>query len=698
MAKNRKPSINEAPDEQKLKSIQIKRLGSMADVEREEIHGLTIAQASERLKWRIDPELFLFRKVCGKVVKRDPVTGAEHPVPFATVYVEDTDCHFIGYFPSPWPWGWFFPLHCHREIIATTKTDKCGNFCVWVPRFDIDWILAWRKKRICFPTIFRRPSLGDLLSRIRPPVAGPWPPIPGPDPGPLHTLTALPLSSLEAVAGSAAARLARNFAGTARAFGAPADAAEAHLNARAIETELPPPLPAEFRKVLAGQGDVVAAKGASGIEGIRSAVAMRLGLDPATKELADFHPQRFIGPFMRCYDILLPEWQLILDVPDITFRVTQDTNGDGVEENIYSEKFFDVRWNAGAIPDVKLIASPSARESHVCETAPVPCGNVPAIVLAGLMPVENASYYDADSGYALRPNRPSTAATNPDCPSIPNPPRTQAQTPFCGVLNLFGCVNVGGAKYYRALLSTDGGSTFSTITGLSWNLFHTDGSPFTVTSDADGWYRVLPELLSTDPDYLWPEGIVLEWPTPYLGKSILKIETGDGDKNHLAYSKPVAIQSDNTYPTVLFTTLAWKFVGEPDTALRDLLGIPCPTIHRGATPRDIEVLYEVSVSAHHLRDACIGTSGCGSGSFVHKSGATGHWHNSGSDNSVFFSARYTLGSSALEGSYIFDCHANSRAMNPDGQDGGNLVPPDWFEDVVYIYTNPYLAVAIVNED
>jgi hypothetical protein len=698
MAKIKKSSIQEAPDQRKLKALQVKRLINFADVDQKEIEGLTIAQAAERLKWKVDPDLFLFRKICGKVVKKDPLTGVEYPIPFATVYVEDTDCHFVSFFPKPWPWGWFFPLHCHRETIGSTKTDQCGSFCVWIPRFDIDWILEWRKKRICFPWIFQRPSIADLLSKIQPPEAGPWPPIPWPDPGPLHTLTALSHASVEAVAGAAAGKVARRLAQIAQIFGAPTGEAIKDLNARAFETELPPPLPDEFHKVLAGHHDVVAAKGASPISGIRAAVAMRLGLDPATKELAQFDPQRFIGPFSRCYDILVPEWQLILDVPDITFRVTQDTNNDGLEENIYSESFFDVRWNAGPLPDVKLIASASAKESHVCETPTVPCGNVPALVLAGLMPIENVSYFDASTGYALRPNRPSTAASNPDCPLNPNPPRIQAQTPFCGVLNFFGCVNVGGAKFYRLLLSTDGGTTFSAITGLSWNLFHTNGTPFAVTADSNGWYAVLPDLPASDPNYLWPEGLVLEWPTPLLGQSVLKIETSNAAKNHIAYSKPVGIQSDNTYPTVLFTNLAWKFVGEPDTALRNLLGIPCPTIHRGATPKGIEVLFEVSVSAHHLRDACIGTSGCGSGAFVHQSGATSHWHNSGSDNSVFFSTRYTLGSTALEGAYIFDCHANSRAMNPDGQDGGNLIPPDWFEDWVYIYTNPYIAVAVVNED
>ncbi len=108
---------------------------------RRSLAGLTVAEITDKFKWKIDPELLFFRKICGRVVKKDPVTGVEYPVPFATVHVQDTDCSLLWYSPSPWPWGWFFPLFCHREELATVKTDACGNFCVWIPRFEIDWIL-----------------------------------------------------------------------------------------------------------------------------------------------------------------------------------------------------------------------------------------------------------------------------------------------------------------------------------------------------------------------------------------------------------------------------------------------------------------------------------------------------------------------------------------------------------------------------
>ncbi len=56
--------------------------------------------------------------------------------------------------------------------------------------------------------------------------------------------------------------------------------------------------------------------------------------------------RRSFGPFKRCFDVFVPKWVPMLDVPDITFRVLQDTNGDGVEEQVYGEAFFQVRWDA----------------------------------------------------------------------------------------------------------------------------------------------------------------------------------------------------------------------------------------------------------------------------------------------------------------------------------------------------------------
>src|SRR3569833_3753032 len=162
------------PEQKKITALQARRLSALTGLKLADFANHTVAQLAERLKWQIDPALFLFRRICGKVVKKDPITGELYPVPFATVYVEDTDCSLISYFPKGWPWAWHYPYFCTREIIGTAKTDACGNFCVWVPRFDIDWGLRWRHARFCFPSIFRRPEIGDLIPKLPVPVDGSW--------------------------------------------------------------------------------------------------------------------------------------------------------------------------------------------------------------------------------------------------------------------------------------------------------------------------------------------------------------------------------------------------------------------------------------------------------------------------------------------------------------------------------------------
>ena len=153
------------PDRRPLSEVQAKRLAQLARVDAKELVGQSTVDLAKKLRWRLDFELFGFRRVCGRVVKRDPATGNLEGVPGATVHVEDTDCHFLGYFPHGYPWIWFFPFHCHREVIATTTTDHCGRFCVWVPRWEIDWIVRWRRARLCFPKLFR-PRIRDFIEEL----------------------------------------------------------------------------------------------------------------------------------------------------------------------------------------------------------------------------------------------------------------------------------------------------------------------------------------------------------------------------------------------------------------------------------------------------------------------------------------------------------------------------------------------------
>jgi hypothetical protein len=665
-----------APDKRIITKIQAERLASLAKIDAKELIGHSIADLAEKLKWRIDPELFFFRRICGRVVKKDPVTGVDYPVPFATVEVQDTDCGLVAYFPPNWRWGWFYPFHCRREVLATVKTDECGRFCVYIPRFDIDWILRWRRHRVCLPDIFIRPSIKDLVAI--PELDLPVPPRPG------------PLQELPGLKRHIAATLGGVHSVIAEHLQSPSTIGREMLSeefesARAFPTEMQAPVPLEFQKMLSGDDDIVGKKPADPNEAIRASVAKQLGVHH--REIEGFDLNRFIGPFHRCFDIYLPHWQLLLDVPDITFRVTQDTDGDGIEEVIYSEGYFDVRWNSGPIPSVTLVASDKARESRVCDTPNVPCKDVPEILFAGLMPLDNASYFNAVSGYAVRPNRPIP----------PSGPRPLARTPFLGTVQLYGCVNVPKAQFYRVLASTDNGTTFNAITGLSWNIYPIpSGAPHLVTPDADGWYPVL-----SNPAAFHPANLVLEWPTPMLAKTLLKIEVGGAAKNHLQFSGVVAIQSDNTAPTVHFDTLAWKFASEGDSAFglpgRNLL-VPCPTIRRGAVPQDVDIRFVASVTAHHLRDAALTSHGCGGGSFslLTSPADTSHWHETTSDNTALLSGTYRLAAGALEGSYGLGCVARSRAMNPSGGDGGHLVPPDWNYDPVYVRVHPEVDIAVIN--
>src|SRR6185295_11106749 len=445
-----------SPDQLKLTSIQAQRLGALNNIDPKPLVGLTVAQISEKFRFTIDPMLLFFRKICGKVVKKNPITGIEYPVAYATVNVEDTDCSFVGYFPLGSIYTWYFPFNCRREVIGTVKTDKCGNFCVYVPRWDIDWVIRWRKERLCFPIIFNRPTLADILEDviIREPVRFPIPkPGPGPDPGPyLQMDRGQLLSTVEQKLGRDTAKRL-GVALSRLSVGAKTADAASLLEADAFETPLAPPMPAEFRMVDYNSPVTAKASVQLTMDGVRSTLATRLKLDP--KAIANLDLRQYIGPFRRCIDIFVPEWTPIIDVPDITFSVTQDVNGDGVEETIYSEGFFKVRWDAGDLGPVKLIASPIAISIPECgEIIDIPCGNMPAIYRAGRMPVRgDATMYDPVNGYAIRPNRPHPSGNPAD--ALPNP---DAQTPFYGVVPVYGCVDVGTkATQYRILDSFNGG-------------------------------------------------------------------------------------------------------------------------------------------------------------------------------------------------------------------------------------------------
>jgi hypothetical protein len=687
------------PDRVKLTPLQAQRLAGVAGLSAKELTGLTTAEIADKFKFRIDPQILFFRRVCGRVVKKDPVTGVEYPVPFATVHVEDTDCSLLGFFPPFVKWVWFFPFHCHREVIATAKTDACGRFCVWIPRWDIDWVLRFRRRRVCFPIIFERPSIRDVIEElvpVRPPFPFPEPepgpigprPGPGPDPAPFTFDRGRFVQLVEDQIGRGAARRL-SVAQAQTTFGSDDSELLAALDAPAFDQHMPPPLPAELR----GGGP----KGGATLNAdtFRASIAARVKGDAARFDGLDL--RQYIGPFKRCIDVWVAEWTPIVDVPDITFKVTQDTDGDGDEETIYSEGYFQVRWNAGPIGPLTIYANPNARAGLDCDGDTVPCGNTPAIVLAGRMPVVNVpTIYDPVNGYALRPNRPHPSGLFAD--PLPNP---DAAAPFLGAVSLFGCNKTEpGATHYRLVFkySADGGATFtsySPFVGLTWPLFRLDGvgNPewHYPTPDADGWY---PIALPAGPNPFLPQDLLLDWPTYAFanGRYVVKLEVGTGGVASDSSSE-VAFNVDNSLPLGPLT-IEWRKVG--GGAFVPLVP-PCPLVKRGVVPVDLEFRVTLNASADHLRSAQIFAGGCGGGNFVFVGGTTEHWHVSTADNAEVLQAIFRLPAAVLEGTYSFSAHVAGRGFNPNGGDGGHLILPDpWEYNPEPSHIDPHFAFSVIN--
>ncbi len=680
------------PDRRPITELQAKRLEALTGVSAKELVSKSVAEISEKFKWRIDPELLLFRRICGRVIKKDPATGGERPVPFATVHVEDTDCSFLGLFPVEAPWAWFFPLICRREEIGTVVTDECGRFCVYVPRWEVDWILRFRRERICFPDIFIKPSIRDLLEGLRElPVIRP--PKPDGDPPPfLLKDGGMTLRRAEELVGrDVAGRLAALEAGAS--LGTNSTQHLQLLGSKGFAQPLPPPLPSALKRLRPREAQQELGE-AKTLETAQHTLAARLKLD--TKLLAKLDFRRFIGPFWRCFDVIVPEWVPLLDVPDITFRVTQDVDGDGDEETIYSEGFFDVRWNAGPIPDVTLEASSIAVAGVTCDTPEVPCQDIPAIQFVGRLPLVNPPapadpYHDAATGYARRPNRPHPSGNLAD--PLPNP---LAEAPYTRVLQLYGCNHSQGAVYYRLRYSFNGGALVA-FTGLTWPLWRVVGGVLQTmwpAADANGWYPVLP-----DADGWFPPHLLLDWPTGSFqdGLYTVQLELGNAAKAVISTSATVSFRVDNSAPTgPFFTELRWRVAGG---AWSPPLSLICPVVTRptvGGNPVDIEFMVSYQASAAHLRSVQLSGGGCGGGNptLVSALSTAQHWHTNPADNSVANTATFALPGAMPQGAYSFNLFAASRAFNPSGGDSGHLV--DWEYDPVYNYVVPSLPVAVVN--
>ncbi len=691
MARERKPPAKEGPrleypepDGLKVTTRQAAYLSDLSGIASEKLAGKTHSALEDILRFKIDPELLFYRRVCGRVVRAEPGTGVLQGVPNATVHVEDTDCSFLGLFPweGPWSWWWWFwPIFCDREDIATTMTDECGKFCVWIPRWDIDRILRFRKQRICFPEIYR-PNIRDFLDEIRIPVKKPPfpdPPNP-PDPPPFDLLDREVLAQVSERLGGRSLDKLTQFA-ERRSFGQRTDELTELLDEPVFLEPFPPPLNDEKLKQL---------------ETLDLKERLSERFEKPKFDLAELSPIKAIGPFLRCRDVYVAEWEYFSDVPDITFRVTQDVDLDGDEELIYSESFFDVRWNAGPIAPVTLQASPIARPSSICEGPIIPCGNKPAIVTVGLMPLA-ATHHNNGTGHATRVNRPRPGGLFSDAPDYP------AQAPYAGTLQLHGCNHIAGAVYYRLLYSFNG-ATEVPFLGLEWYPPKLTGPPwwYHAVPDAQGWYEVLPEAQLVFPHWL------LNWPTTNgpNGQYDVRLELGNASKNPLAapagFSDPVRFTIDNTQPLAGFSQIRWRTLGGSYLPANTYTWpFVCIVIKRPtATPIQIEVQW--SASAVHFRSARLTAGGCGAGNPT----LTGpmppppletnseHWHEHFLDNNVTRTALYNLPGSLPQGSYSFSIDAYSRAFNPAGDGGGPAT--NWLDDYDYIHANPSVALSVID--
>ena len=695
MTKHEKPRAQLAPDKAPLTASQATALASLTGIDAGKFKGRSVAEISAEYRWQINPNFFLFTKVCGKVVKPNPVTGHQDPVPFATVYADDTVCSLFGLFPVLNPWAWFFPFDCHTEQVGVTTTDPCGNFCFWLPNFMIEYVLRFRIEHVCYLQLFQKPTVASVIAYLQ------GNPI-GPDPGPVEQVNLTPGTALyrkaeQLLGAQLVSQLAK--AAPSNALGSDNTAQKALLAQPAFTTALPPALPKEFRT------PVKNASREQHAAAVRATLANKLGLD--VNQIAGLNPNRYFGPFLRCYDVLVPEWVPIQAVPDVTFRVTQDVNGTGTQEVIYDGGLFDIPWGTGNPSNVTLIASQIATASTTCTTPNVVCEDVPALQYVGLMPLVNPllgeTYIDPVAGYATRPNPPHPGGTFAEAGV---PPST---APYCGTLQLYGCTYIDGAVYYRLRFtytapSTVTPSALTPFTGISWPLYLEVGGVLQEqwpVADANGWYPVI------DPSIGWfPGNMVLEWPTYNYADGLytVQLEIGDGAKNTIATSAAVGFMIDNSIPKVTFFNAIWSFnsdmSGSQSVNVND-----CAAIDRGVTPQDVYIQVSYTATASHLRTVELSSGGCTGGATLYPVATTPaqiaaqlatiqHWYEDAGDNTVSNVATYKIAASLPQGVYSFAVEADSRAFNPAGSDGGPFA--DWNYSPVYIWTVPSFAIAVVN--
>jgi hypothetical protein len=676
------------PAERPLGAIQAARLSALTGLPASEFDGRTTAVLSERLRWATDPGLWLFRRVCGQVVKTDPVTGIELPVPYATVEVFDTVCDYWGFFPEPWPWGWLFPVHCERELLATVTTDACGNFCFWIPAFEIEWILRWREERFCFPEIFTKPSIADLLA-----------PLSGQAAASASVDLAVRLRAGGDL-GSALGPRAGAVLSAARAsagFGDNVSQLAQLLRSPAFTQPMTPPLPS-----------------LPGLDSQASGVEVRPQIDP----------DRFYGPFLRCIDVLVPEWYEFLAVPDVSICVTQ-VLGSG-PQRIY-EGAFDIPWGTNPIPSLTLQASPIAVASQAPCPPPQPDPDLLGFQYVGLLPV-SAPYdaggtFDSSTGFATRVNQPQpTVPPSGGCTcnevDLAVAPTCPATAVFFGELYLYGGVNYPGAEYYRVMWQRAPGSGLPTTppaTAFSlpaplldtWTVPRPFPAPPAVIAPVNpsGWYPISALSAESGPY----TGMLMDWSdTKPDGVYLLTLELADASMTPIPLSPAptLLLVVDGSAPTPVPFIVQWQSTtgvnGPIDptawtTAYPPVSG--CALIDTGGSA--IALQFTTGASSPHLREAWVSVSGCGGVSPVPAmtNPSASQWYTGSTDpsaTSFSFTGVYYLPAGAPAGCYQFELYADTRAFNAAGGTTSDPVHTGWCgNEPNPPGTNPLISVAII---
>lgn len=340
------PGVPDDPGTHNLGERRAERLSALSSVPATELAQLPFTEAIDRLRPLVDRKLLFVRRFGGRVVKAQP-DGAALPVPRARVEVYDTELRLLAWSPPGSIFSWLYPFRMRRERLATLTTDERGRFCVWIPRFDVDHYLRWRLERRCYLEWLRKPTLLDVLREregIAPAAATPRP-------------IAIDEQILAHAARMLGARAVARLRGLATALEAEADAA---LARPAFVHRRHPPMPPTVAELLEPEH--------------RRRLETRVGTPEDA--LAELDPRRCYGPVLRCCTVLLPQWCTVLDIPDLTFEVTQDVDADGDPQVIYDNGLFDVRWDAGGIGEIVLEIDPDVR-CHASGSASVAAPSMP---------------------------------------------------------------------------------------------------------------------------------------------------------------------------------------------------------------------------------------------------------------------------------------------------------------------------------